>query len=205
MKSELAAPVLCGGIAVYSALSKANLRSGDYVVLPGAGGGLGHLGVQIASSLGLHVIAIDAADKEEVCSSSGAAHFLDFHKSSDLIEDVRVLTGGLGAHAVICIAGAASAYDMAIPMLRHCGRLLCVGIPPKDYRLKVNPFEMLVKGLQVIGATVGNRKQMEELMLLMEQGKLKPRVQMYPFEKLEEVMRKLEKGEIQGRAVLKIH
>ena len=204
VKSELAAPVLCGGIAVYSALRKANLKSGDYVVLPGAGGGLGHLGVQIAASLGYRVIAIDAADKEEVCNTSGAANFLDFRKSNDLVADVRALTGGLGAHAVLCIAGAPSAYESAIPMLRHCGRLLCVGIPPPDYRLQVSPFEMLVKGLQVIGATVGNRNQMEELMELMVQGKLKPRVHMYPFEKLEEVLGKLERAEISGRAVLQI-
>lgn len=202
--SELAAPVLCGGIAVYSALRKANLKSDDYVVLPGAGGGLGHLGVQIAASLGYRVIAIDAADKEEVCVTSGATHFLDFRKSKDLVEDVRRLSGGIGAHAVLCIAGAPSAYDSAIPMLRPCGRLLCVGIPPPNYRLQVNPFEMLVNGLQVIGATVGDRTQMGELMEMMVQGKLKPRVQMYPFEKLEEVMGKLERAEISGRAVLQI-
>jgi propanol-preferring alcohol dehydrogenase len=204
VESHIAAPVLCGGIAVYSALRKANLRTGDYIVLPGAGGGLGHLGVQIASSLGYRVIAIDAADKEAVCNQSGAAHFLDFRKSLDLIADVRALTDGYGAHAVLCIAGAPSAYDSAIPMLRNCGRLLCVGIPPPDYLLKVSPFEMLVKGLQVIGATVGNRDQMAELMDLVVQGKLKPIVQMYPFEELETVMKKLERAEISGRAVLRI-
>lgn len=204
IKSELVAPVLCGGIAVYSALRKANLDPGDYVVLPGAGGGLGHLGVQIATSLGYKVIAIDAADKEEVCNISGAAHFLDFRKCKNLIEEVRGLTGGLGAHAVLCIAGAPSAYDSAIPMLRHCGSVLCVGIPPPDYRLHINPFEMLVKGLRVIGATVGNGEQMEQLMEFMVQGRLKPIVHMYPFKELEEVMGKLERAEIAGRAVLNI-
>lgn len=43
LKSEIAAPLLCAGLTMYSAIGKANLRSGDWLVIPGAGGGLGHL------------------------------------------------------------------------------------------------------------------------------------------------------------------
>lgn len=45
LDSAAAAPLLCAGVTVYSALRKANAESGNYVIIMGAGGGLGHLGV----------------------------------------------------------------------------------------------------------------------------------------------------------------
>ena len=202
--AELAAPLLCGGITAYGALIKANLNAGDYVVFPGAGGGLGHLGVQIARSLGYRVIAIDSGDKDAVCRSLGAEHFFDFRRSVSLVEDVRSVTGGLGAHAIVCITGAPTAYDDSTPMLRNCGKLICVGIPPSSYRLQVNPFEMLVRGLSIVGSTVGDKSQMPRLMELVLQGKVKPEVQLFDFDELPAVMRKLGANQIIGRAVLRI-
>jgi propanol-preferring alcohol dehydrogenase len=60
LESTVAAPLLCGlwfqsfkqsmvtedcsaGVTIYSAIMKANLKPGQWLVLPGAGGGLGHL------------------------------------------------------------------------------------------------------------------------------------------------------------------
>ncbi|KAH8892865.1 NAD(P)-binding protein [Thozetella sp. PMI_491] len=202
--AEVAAPILCGGITVYKALLNADLKAGDFVGFPGAGGGLGHLGLQIAASMGFRVIAIDSADKESTCANSGAEHFLDFRKSANLVQDVRTITGGVGAHAVLCITGAQSAYDNAIAMLRNCGRLVCIGIPPTSYRLQVNPFEMLVRGLKIIGSSVGSKEQMQDLMQLAAAGKVKPEVHMYELHEVADVLDKLHLGQVSGRAVLRI-
>ncbi|KAL4863686.1 hypothetical protein BDV12DRAFT_189518 [Aspergillus spectabilis] len=204
--ASLAAPLLCGGITMYGALVRANLQPGDFVVIPGAGGGLGHLGVQIATSLGLQVIAIDSGrDKETICLDSGARHFFDFRNTRcSLVEKVQTVTGGIGAHAVICITGAPSAYDSALQMLRNMGKLVCVGIPPAEYRLAISPFEMLVRGLRVIGSTVGNREHMPLLMDLVLKGKVRPQVEIYQFRVLEDVLHKLESEAVVGRAVLQI-
>ncbi|KAF7560763.1 hypothetical protein G7046_g3383 [Stylonectria norvegica] len=202
--AAIAAPLLCGGITMYSALVKADLAPGDFVVIPGAGGGLGHLGVQIATSMGYQVIAIDSGwEKEAVCNKSGAKVFLDFREGA-LVQRVKDATNGIGAHAVICITGAPSAYDSALDMLRNCGKLLCVGIPPSSYRLQIDPFQMLVRGLRVIGSSVGNKAQMGILMDMVLEGKLKPEIQVMDFHALGAVMDRLETGSIAGRAVLKI-
>ena len=89
-------------------------------------------------------------------------------------------------------------------MVRNLGRLVCVGIPPASYRLQLNPFEALVRGLRVIGSTVGNRAQMPLLMDLVLQGKVRPQVQVYSFQDLRGVMDKLQHGAMAGRAVLRI-
>ena len=113
LDSASAAPMLCAGVTVYSALRKSNTQSGNWVVLLGAGGGLGHLAVQIASrGMGLRVIGIDQGSKEEFVRKSGAEHFIDHTASKDVAEDVKALTGGLGAHAVLVLTAANGAYAM---------------------------------------------------------------------------------------------
>ena len=46
------------GVTVYRAIKNSQTQQGDWIVLPGAGGGLGHLAVQYAAARGLRVIAI---------------------------------------------------------------------------------------------------------------------------------------------------
>ena len=113
LESADAAPMLCAGVTVYSALRKSNTQSGDWVVLLGAGGGLGHLATQMASrGMGLRVIGIDSGSKKDIVMESGAEHFIDFTSSKDVAADVKALTGGLGANAVLVLTAANGAYSM---------------------------------------------------------------------------------------------
>jgi propanol-preferring alcohol dehydrogenase len=57
---QTAAPLACAGVTVWGSLVRANLKAGESVAIIGGRGGLGHLGIQFAKALGLHVIAIDA-------------------------------------------------------------------------------------------------------------------------------------------------
>lgn len=50
---EQAASILCAGVTIYRALKEAQLQPGNWVVIPGSGGGLGHLGVQYAQNAGI--------------------------------------------------------------------------------------------------------------------------------------------------------
>lgn len=53
-----AASILCAGVTVYRALKYSKTHIGDWVAIPGAGGGLGHLAVQYATAMGLRVLAV---------------------------------------------------------------------------------------------------------------------------------------------------
>ncbi|PAV17267.1 mannitol-1-phosphate dehydrogenase MPDH1 [Pyrrhoderma noxium] len=100
-----AAAIMCAGVTVYSALAQSGLHIGEWVVIPGAGGGLGHLALQYALAMGLRVVAIDTgASKRDLCLSLGASTFLDFQTSSNLVQDVQSITKG-GAQAVLVAAG----------------------------------------------------------------------------------------------------
>jgi propanol-preferring alcohol dehydrogenase len=130
--SAAAAPILCAGLTVYSGLRKTNTSCGDWVVISGAGGGLGHLAVQYASrAMGLRVIAIDHGSKETLVKDCGAEVFLDFTKydDSELAATVKKATGGRGAHAVMVLNAANKAYEQSLGFLKPRGTLVCIGMP----------------------------------------------------------------------------
>jgi len=65
---DQAASILCAGVTIYRGLKEAHLQPGNWVVIPGSGGGLGHLGVQYAVNAGLRVIGIDTGDEKKKMS-----------------------------------------------------------------------------------------------------------------------------------------
>ncbi|KAL3488707.1 hypothetical protein BJX62DRAFT_227139 [Aspergillus germanicus] len=199
-----AAPLLCAGIAMYSSIMKTKTRPGDWIVLPGAGGGLGHMGVQIAVKKGLKVIAIDTGDKKrELCLSLGATTFLDY-KTDDVESAVKQLTSNLGAHAVICTANGEGAYEQSMRLLRRLGVLVCVGIPNVPFRLPATPFDMIVKGLAIVGNSAGTAQEMDELMEMALAGDVTAHIECFEFDQIDDVIQRLGRSEIDGRAVMRI-
>ncbi|KAF4267463.1 hypothetical protein CNMCM8714_003343 [Aspergillus fumigatus] len=201
---DTAAPLLCAGIAMYSSIMKTKTRPGDWIAILGAGGGLGHMGIQIAVKKGLKVIAIDSGDKKrELCLSLGATDYFDY-KKDDIAVSVTSVTRGLGAHAVICTANSESAYIHSMQMLRRLGVLVCVGIPNEPFRLPSTPLDMIVKGLTIVGNSAGTAKEMEELLTMAVAGDVKAHIECFDFSCINDVLQRLERAEIDGRAVLKI-
>ncbi|EAL93391.1 hypothetical protein V6000_000737 [Aspergillus fumigatus] len=201
---DTAAPLLCAGIAMYSSIMKTKTRPGDWIAILGAGGGLGHMGIQIAVKKGLKVIAIDSGDKKrELCLSLGATDYFDY-KKDDIAVSVTSVTRGLGAHAVICTANSESAYIHSMQMLRRLGVLVCVGIPNEPFRLPSTPLDMIVKGLTIVGNSAGTAKEMEELLSMAVAGDVKAHIECFDFSCINDVLQRLERAEIDGRAVLKI-
>ncbi|KAF8753875.1 Mannitol-1-phosphate dehydrogenase [Rhizoctonia solani] len=105
------------------ALKQSDMEPGDVVVITGAGGGLGHLAVQYAiNAFGLRVIAIDTGDnKKELCLKLGAENFIDFKKSGNVADEVKRITDGAGAHAVLVTSSATNGYEGVLDYLRPCG------------------------------------------------------------------------------------
>ncbi|KAJ5805089.1 hypothetical protein N7474_010976 [Penicillium riverlandense] len=204
LSPETAAPLLCAGISMYSSITKSRARPGDWLVIPGAGGGLGHLGVQVAVKKGIKVIAVDTGEKkEQLCLSLGATWFLDYQKV-DVVETVISLTSGLGAHAVICTANSERVYEQSMKMLRPLGTLVCIGIPNTPFRLPATPFEMIIKGLTIVGNSAGTAKEMDELLEIAVAGDVKTHVEVFGLTEISDVLQRLERADVDGRAVLRI-
>ncbi|KAL5116061.1 hypothetical protein ACEQ8H_006073 [Pleosporales sp. CAS-2024a] len=205
LDSAAAAPLLCAGVTVYSALRKTQADSGSWVVISGAGGGLGHLAVQFsAKAIGHRVIGIDDSSKKQLVMDSGAEHFLPVNGTDDMAHAVQALTGGLGAHAVVVCTASNAAYATALDLLRFGGRVVCVGIPEGDVVpiKSASPGLLVAKALQVVGSAVGNRREAMETMDFAARGIVKTHFRTEKMDQLTSVFEEMHRGELKGRVVL---
>ncbi|KAH7177198.1 hypothetical protein DER46DRAFT_621176 [Fusarium sp. MPI-SDFR-AT-0072] len=206
VSSEVAAPMLCAGLTSYAALRKVNASPGDWVVVSGAGGGLGHLVTQIAAkAFGYRVIGIDQASKEDVVEESGAEIFIDAAASSEeLISQVKKLTDNLGANAVVVCASSNAAYSQGLELLRPGGKLVGVGMPGgKPVAIaSAMPGLIVQKQLKIVGSILGNRQDAIDVLNLAARGVITVHYQTRQLSELTEIFREMESGSLAGRAVL---
>lgn len=145
---EIAAPLLCAGLTMTEAVFRldSHLAHGDWVVILGAGGGLGHLGVQIASRMRKYrVIAVDTGNhKRELCEKSGAEFFVDF-ATENVYDKVKSITGE-GAAAVLVVTGSQEAFALAPGLVRNMGVIATIGLPRNDYALPISATICAARG-----------------------------------------------------------
>ncbi|QSZ30076.1 hypothetical protein DSL72_004596 [Monilinia vaccinii-corymbosi] len=192
--SKDAAPMLCAGLTSYSALRKSEAESGQWVVIAGAGGGLGHLACQIGSrGMAMRIIGIDHESKESLVRECGAEVFIDIAKFDDkaIAEEVKRVTGGLGAAAVIVCTSSNHAYAQALSFLRFGGTLVFVGMPDGDPQPIANsfPVPMIGQEWKIKGSAFGTQRETLEVLEMAARGIIKTRIRMEKMENLTEVFK----------------
>ncbi len=193
---EILSPILCGGVTIYKALKICEAVPGQWIVISGAGGGVGSLGIQYAKAMGFRTIGIDAGvEKKRMCLQLGAEAFLDIKEEKDVTKAVHRITGQ-GAAAVLVVAGLGSAYQDALTMLAPFGTLVCVGIPPPTQTVQFHPLTFIDKGIKVIGSAVGTRRDIQESIEFVSRGLVTPVVQLTTLEGLSDVATQVENGQV---------
>ncbi|KAH8651158.1 alcohol dehydrogenase [Xylariales sp. PMI_506] len=200
-----AAPLMCGGVSVYAALKRSGLRNGDWVVVSGAGGGLGHLGIQYAKALGGRVLAIDRASKEEFCRELGAEEFLDFAqftKPEELASSIKATCGGVGAKVVLMCSSNVEVYSQSLGWLQTRGTLICLGIPEDQASFAAHVVAMVASELTIIATKSGNRLEAAECLEIAARCGIQVKYQLRKMEELTEIFEEMTEGKILGRIVL---
>ncbi|KAI3019692.1 ABC-2 type transporter family protein [Aspergillus niger] len=205
LNPEAVAPLLCAGLTMYGALSKIEklYEKGDWVVIMGAGGGLGHLGLQIGKEMGYNMIAVDSPSKKDICLASGASAYFDF-KDDNLIAKIQSLIDGVGAHASLIVVGSEKAYEQGVALLRPLGTLVCVGFPRPDFHVPVAPQHCVDSGLRIIGSAVGTETEMQALLEMARAGKVSTHYEVFDLEEINDVVERMRRYAVSGRAVLRI-
>jgi propanol-preferring alcohol dehydrogenase len=192
-----AAPVLCAGVTVYKGLKETEVRPGEWVVISGIGG-LGHMAVQYAKAMGMHVVAADIhEDKLQLAKKLGADLVVD-GRDMNAVADVQRLIGG--AHGALVTAVSPKAMEQAFGFLRAKGTMALVGLPPGDISLPV--FNTVLKRITVRGSIVGTRQDLEESLVFAAEGKVAATFSWDKLENINTVFAHMEEGKIDGRIVL---
>jgi propanol-preferring alcohol dehydrogenase len=194
-----AAPILCAGLTTYKGLKETDAKPGDWVVVSGIGG-LGHLAVQYARAMGLHVAAVDVAEEKLALARELGAELTVNAEVEDPAAKIQEEIGG--GHGVLITAVSPPAFRQGIGMLRRGGTCVLVGLPPADFPAPI--FDVVLKRLTIRGSIVGTRKDLQEALQFAAEGKVKSSVEAQPLEAVNTVFARLRRGDVRGRVVLQL-
>lgn len=193
------APIICAGVTVYKGLKQTDTKPGEWVAVSGIGG-LGHLAVQYAKAMGLHVAAIDITDDKLRLAKKLGADITVNAKEQDPGTFLKKETGGM--HGVLVTAPSPIAFSQGLSALRRKGTISLNGLPPGSFDLPI--FDTVISGHTIRGSIVGTRKDMQESIAFALEGKVKTIVHATKLENINTVFDEMKKGEIEGRYVLEI-
>jgi propanol-preferring alcohol dehydrogenase len=193
-----AAPIICAGVTTYKGIKQTEARPGEWIAISGAGG-LGHMAIQYAKAMGLHVCAVDIDDGKLAHASRLGADLVVNASVGDPQAAVRKGTGG-GAHGVLITAPSLGAFKQGVGMTRRGGTCVLIGLPPGE--LPIPLFDVVANCITLRGSFVGTRQDMAEALAFAADGRVKADIELQPLASVNEVFRRLEHGDVAARVVL---
>jgi len=191
-----AAPILCAGITTFNSLRHSGVVAGDLVAVQGLGG-LGHLGVQFASKMGFHTIAIGKGkDKEPLALKLGAARYLDV----DTVKVAEELTKMGGASVILATAPNSKAMSELIDGLGVGGKLLVVGASSDP--ISVTPIQLIGGRRSIQGWPSGTARDSEDTLNFCARTGIRPMVETLPLEQAAAGYERMLSGKARFRVVL---
>jgi propanol-preferring alcohol dehydrogenase len=198
MDPKEAAPVICAGITTYKGIKETEVRPGEWIAISGCGG-LGHMAIQYAKAMGLHVCAVDIEDSKLDLAKRLGADMVVNAKTGDPAAALHKAIGG-GAHGVLITAPSLPAFKQGVGMTRKRGTCVLVGLPPGEFPTPL--FEVVANCITVRGSFVGTRQDMAECLAFAAEGRVKADIELQPLSAINGIFERLEKGEVPARVVL---
>lgn len=191
------APVMCAGVTAYGAIRRATLQPGERLAVFGCGG-LGLYAVQIATRLGVEVVAIDRDPaKLDHARLYGAAET----ELADAGLAERLAARPDKVHAVINFAPTTATWPAMIAAIRPRGRIVAAALVSEPVPLSQ---EWLTgTGVTITGTSVGTRKEMSEVVALHAATPLLNPIEEIRLESATDALHALEQGRASGRYVIR--
>ena len=190
------APLLCGGITVFSPLAefmkpKMGMNRVGVVGL----GGLGHLAVKFSVALGYGVTVFSSSDsKASEAKAMGIERFVG-SSTPEKIESV-----GRSLDLIIVTANADLPWDSYIKTLKVDGTLCFVGIPPSP--VSVNLIHMLDQRRRITASPIGSRARIYEMINFASRKNIQADIETFKFADCNKALEKVRTNSVRYRAVL---
>lgn len=189
----------------------AGLRHGESLLVHGGAGGIGTFAIQLASALGVRVLATaGSAQKRALCTELGADVVIDYHEQ-DFAAVVQEVTGGAGVDVVLDNMGA-SYLARNVASLATQGRLVVIGLQGGT-KAELDLNALMRKRAAVVGTTLRARPTAEKAAIcaevvehvwpLVSDGSVRPVVgTTLPLAEAAEAHRLMESGSSSGKILL---
>jgi len=191
---EKVAPLLCAGITTYSPLKHWGVKPGDKVGVVGLGG-LGHMAVKLAASMGAEVTMLSrSAGKEKDAAALGAKHFkltTDKDTMAELANSFNFILDTVSAQ---------HDYNEYLGLLKTDGVMIIVGAPPQPTPISAFPFIMGRRSL--VGSLVGGLKETQEMLDYCAEHNITSDVEVISIDQINEAYERTLKGDVHYRFVI---
>ena len=195
LESENVAPLLCGGITVYSPLRNWQARPSSRVGVVGIGG-LGHMGIQFAHAFGSEVTAFStSADKAEEAKSLGAHHFVNTRDTGA----IKKVAGSFDL--ILSTVSADQDFQSFVGALRPKGTLVVLGASPSP--MQISAFSLLAGQKAVAGSPSGSPTDLHEMLDVAARHGIKAITETFAMKDCNTAIAKVKKNQVRYRAVLK--
>jgi NADPH:quinone reductase-like Zn-dependent oxidoreductase len=189
-----AAAVPTGGLEALHFLRKANVQSGQKVLIIGAGGSIGTFSVQLAKYYGAEVTGVDSAGKLDMLRSIGADHVIDYTR-----EDFT--KNGETYNVIFDVMGKGS-FSGSVNSLKQKGRYL-IGNPGVTQMVRGSWISKRSSKKVMYGSAIQKTEDLLFLKELIEAGKIKSVIdRSYPLEQTAEAHRYVDTGQKKGNVVI---
>lgn len=194
---EKVAPLLCAGITTYSPLKYTNVKKGDKVGVAGFGG-LGHMAVKYAVSLGAQVTVFDITEsKRQDALDMGAVKYVNVNNPQEL--------EGLNSSLDVIVSTIPTKYDprMYVNMLKIDGSLAVVGLPANRDTPSIDLSTLVfLSRRKIFGSQIGGIRETQEMLDYSVKNNIYPQVEIIEPSQIEEAYKKVIAGEVHFRYVI---
>ncbi len=195
-KTNLAgvAPLLCAGITTYSPLRHWKVDKGQKVGIVGLGG-LGHMGVKLASAMGAHVVLFTTSpNKKEDAQRLGAHEVVVSKNQNELDRHVNSFD------FILDTVSAQHDLNAYLALIKRDGTLTLVGAP--EHPPTVEPFSLIFKRRQYAGSLIGGIPETQEMLDFCAKHKLTADVEVIPIQKINEAYERMLRSDVKYRFVI---
>ena len=188
------APLLCAGITTYSPLKRYKIGKGKRVGVIGLGG-LGHMAVKLAASMGAEVTVLSTSpSKEQDARRLGANKFVVTKDPKNLAPLTNYFDFILDA------VSAPHDLNLYLNLLNRGGAMVIVGVPEKPMELQ--PFSLIAKKRILAGSLIGGIRETQEMLDYCAEKNITSDVEIIPIQKIEEAYERTIKGDVRYRFVI---
>ncbi|HET7754741.1 MAG TPA: NAD(P)-dependent alcohol dehydrogenase [Anaeromyxobacteraceae bacterium] len=188
------APLLCAGITTYSPLRHWKAGPGKRVGVVGLGG-LGHMAVKLAASMGAEVTMLSTSPRKEqdarrlgasqFANTSDRATFKKLANAFDIIVDTISAPHDLNAY---------------LGMLRVDGAMVLLGVPPEA--APVNAFSLIGGRKSLAGSLIGGIAETQEMLDYCADHRITSDVEVIPIDKVNEAYERMLRSDVRYRFVI---
>jgi len=194
LTSENVAPLLCGGITVYSPLRNHLARPSSRVGVIGIGG-LGHMAIQFARAFGCEVTAFSTSkDKEAEARTLGAQNFVNTLDTGAL----KKVAGSFDL--ILSTVSADQDFQGFVNALRPKGTLVILGASPSP--LQIAGFSLIMGQKAIAGSPTGSPRDLHEMLDVAARHNIKAITESFKMKDANEAVKRVKNNKVRYRAVL---